>query len=274
MCLGLLEEDWNVAIILDACRYDTFKEVYRKYLPKGKLEKRVGATWTLEWLHKNFPKKHYPDIVYVSGHPGINSKNIAWGGFNATRKFFKVYDAWEKAWDRKIGTSDPYIISKIARSVTKKWKNRKRVIVHFMQPHTPYRKSPLANISTIHKVSKRIFLKNMERLFDEMVGTLNNNIISCFYSNLRNAIAKFRANFLKKRGIVEDFYLKKYTIDEIKKMYKDSLEWALKSVSSLISGDNFIITSDHGEAFGERNEFFHPPLTNNPSVRNVPFLRV
>ena len=94
MCLGLMEEEWDVAIILDACRYDTFKEVYRKYLPKGKLEKRIGANETLDWLKKNF--NDYHDVVYISGHPGINSFGIPWGGFNARDKFHKVIDVWFK----------------------------------------------------------------------------------------------------------------------------------------------------------------------------------
>lgn len=44
----LLKKDWDVCIILDACRYDVFKEIQNDYL-EGKLEKRWSpGSMTLE----------------------------------------------------------------------------------------------------------------------------------------------------------------------------------------------------------------------------------
>ena len=83
MCLSLMTEHWDIAVILDACRYDAFKDVYRRYLPPGRLEKRLGASDTFDWLHSVFNGNGSYDIIYVSAHPGINGKGVAWGpGFN------------------------------------------------------------------------------------------------------------------------------------------------------------------------------------------------
>ena len=63
--IDILKDNWKVLIILDACRYDSFKKYYKKFL-KGQLKKNIScATWTLEWLEKTFTKK-YNDIIYVS----------------------------------------------------------------------------------------------------------------------------------------------------------------------------------------------------------------
>ena len=43
--INLVEESWNYLIILDACRYDFFKKVYKKYLEcevkKGNLSSKT-----------------------------------------------------------------------------------------------------------------------------------------------------------------------------------------------------------------------------------------
>jgi len=71
MCLSLMKEKWDVAIILDACRYDTFLKFHELIGQPTELESRIGATYTLEWLRQVFGKKKWK-VVYVSGHPGIN----------------------------------------------------------------------------------------------------------------------------------------------------------------------------------------------------------
>ena len=71
--MNIMDEDWDVIIILDACRYDYFKKTYPKFL-KGKLKKVQSiASNTPGWLKKTF-KDIYKNIVYVSANPHINSK--------------------------------------------------------------------------------------------------------------------------------------------------------------------------------------------------------
>ena len=65
----ILDEEWDNLIILDACRYDTFKD--NNFL-QGKLEYRIskGST-TREFLTKNFIENNdetYNDIIYISDY--------------------------------------------------------------------------------------------------------------------------------------------------------------------------------------------------------------
>lgn len=69
-----LGSDWDYCIVLDACRYDVFSDVYGEYLD-GALEKRwsTGSS-TPEWAYRTFTGDH--DIAYFSGNPFINSLGI------------------------------------------------------------------------------------------------------------------------------------------------------------------------------------------------------
>jgi len=62
-------KSWKYLIILDACRYDYFKRLYKRYLG-GWLKKVISpASETREWLMKIFRGKIYLDIVYISANP-------------------------------------------------------------------------------------------------------------------------------------------------------------------------------------------------------------
>ena len=69
--------DWDVLIILDACRYDIFHEVYKETLGNlGSLKKVISpATHTMQWLNETFNEKKFDDVIYIAGNPFINSGN-------------------------------------------------------------------------------------------------------------------------------------------------------------------------------------------------------
>ena len=266
-----MDEYWDIAIILDACRYDAFKDLYRRYLPQGKLEARLGASDTFDWLHSVFNGNQTHDIVYVSAHPGINGKGVAWGHFNAKEKFYKVYDAWIDGWDWRIGSSLPDEVARIASEAISEHPDRK-IIIHFIQPHFPYRKAPCPSTYSDLRCAKK----------NPKLGILLERF-------LRNLMCSFDANFSRLRitywrlkkilnlGFLEDLneiYWRKYAIKDLRYFYRDNLKWVLESVREIVKEFNdakIIITSDHGEAFGENGEFFHLYRTKNPVVRLVPF---
>ncbi|NIO37860.1 hypothetical protein GTO27_09180 [Candidatus Bathyarchaeota archaeon] len=271
MCLGLMKEQWDIAIVLDACRYDFFKQVYKEYLPSGKLEKRIGASDTFDWLQSVFNGSGTSDTIYVSAHPGINGKGVRWGAFNAKEKFYKVYDAWLSAWNWNVGSSIPDKVAKVAVKAICKHPHRK-TIIHFIQPHFPYRKAPCPSTYFDLKRAKRnpklgILL---ERLLRDLIDSLDINLsrFRIAYWKLKKVL---RLNFLED---LNEIYWRTYSIEDLKYFYRDNLKWVLESVAKIV--DRFedlriVITSDHGEAFGENGEFFHLYRTRNPIVRLVPF---
>ena len=58
--------------------------------------------------------------------------------------------------------------------------------------------------------------------------------------------------------------------------YEDNLRIVLKSISNLIDDldGKTVITSDHGEAFGEQGIWEHPLETHIPVLIEVPWLEV
>ena len=272
MCLNLINEQWDIAIILDACRYDVFKEVYEKYLPVGKLEKRFGASDTLDWLRTVFNGDRMNDFVYVSAHPGINSKGVEWVDFNAIERFHKVYDAWLSAWSWKIGTSLPMEVAEVASRAIYEHQDRKKII-HFMQPHFPYRKAPCPSTTYSDLKGTR---KNQkigliaERIIRNLILSLQLNVSSSrtTYWQIKKTL---RLDFLED---LNELYWREYSVSDLRNFYRDNLEWVLEPVGRIaeeFSDSRIVITSDHGEAFGENREFFHVYKTRNPVVRCVPF---
>lgn len=263
-----MKEEWDIAVVLDACRYDSFQKIYKHYLPLGRLEKRFGASDTINWLISVFSEKTWCDnLIYVSAHPGINSRGIPWVYFNANGKFFKVYDAWISGWDPEIGTTLPNEVVKIAAQARKEFPNKK-MLIHFVQPHFPYRKAPRPSIqySDLKGVkcnSKLDFL--LQKLFRDL--GINSSRFRTLYWTAR----KF---FNLKCEDLNEFYWRKYAVEELRIFYRDNLEWVLKYVKKIVEDFNYtriVVTSDHGEALGEHGEFFHLYKTKNPVVRLVPF---
>ena len=273
MCLSLMKEQWDIAIILDACRYDVFKEVYEKYLPVGRLEKRFGASDTLDWLRSVFNGNVMNDVVYVSAHPGINSKGVEWVDFNATKRFHKVYDAWLSAWSWSIGTSLPAEVAEVAIRAINEYPDRKKII-HFMQPHFPYRKAPCPSTYSDLKGTRKNQKMGLiaERLIRNLILSLRLNVSGSrtTYWQIKKIL---RLDFLED---LNELYWREYAVSDLKSFYRDNLEWVLEPVGRIaeeFSDSRIVITSDHGEAFGENGEFFHAYKTRNPVVRCVPFWR-
>lgn len=271
MCIDLLNEKWDVAIILDACRFDVFKKTYKKYF-KGILKKKIGGSHTFEWLIRNFShNKNYKDIIYISGNPLINSKTYIPSVRIFPKKiFYRVIDGWKYCWNEKINTTDPFKLVMFSLKIIKK-KPKKKYIIHFIQPHLPFRKMPLKTL--LKKVE-------MERETQLLVSRNLLNYILIKYHSLGVLYSLIARRIKSKKSLCVEFY-KTIGIEKAKKFYEDNLHWVLKNVRILVKKINLyfpkkkvIITSDHGEAFGERNEYSHEFITNNPVIRIVPYLEV
>lgn len=262
--LQLAEKEWDVAIILDACRYDSFKKYYKDYLENGELEKEIGGHCTTHWL-KNVFEESYPNITYVSGNPWVNSMT-PWNGFDPSEKFGKIIDVWEDGWDEDKETIPPEEVTKAGLKTSKNLEE-KRLIIHYLQPHYPY--LPL-NIpkkvkmhfngingnenSTLHKFSN--FLgERLERIFGRET-----------YWNIREALNRKSAH-------IEEYLWRNNSEGELKELYEKNLVKVLKEVKTLTDQleGKIVVTSDHGEAFGENGEFFHPYGTENKAVRDIPY---
>lgn len=121
---SVIDEDWDFLIIMDACRYDTFREV--NWL-EGRLEKRYSAGGnSFEFMQQNFKNRQFHDTVYISTNP--HSAKLENGSFHSH----------ELLGNRNSGIPiPPSKVTEAAIQAANKYPN-KRLIIHFMEPHYPY----------------------------------------------------------------------------------------------------------------------------------------
>lgn len=120
--------EWDVLVVLDACRPDYFRKV--NDIEGDFTELEVESCDTQTWLTMNFPG-WYP-YVYVSANPYCNSR-IRVGSFLGGEHFKKVVDVWKFGWDEELMTVPPQRVTLSALPYVR----RDRVIVHYIQPHFP-----------------------------------------------------------------------------------------------------------------------------------------
>lgn len=130
--VDIFDTDWDNMIILDACRYDTFKKLSNL---DGTLERcQSKASMTHEWLEANFAGERRYDLVYICANGNFfNFKD----SLNA--EVFKYIPLWEEKY-RSRGPEDvtpPEVVTEQAIDAAAEYPN-KRLLIHYIQPHHPF----------------------------------------------------------------------------------------------------------------------------------------
>lgn len=128
--ISVMDEDWDNLIILDACRYDVFKQV--NTLP-GRLERRnsMGSvTW--EFLRENFEGREFYDTVYVAGNAVVGDTSDA---LNVN----ELVGVWNGQDSPDNHPEIVYPEELVERTLECHHANpNKRLVAHFLQPHEPF----------------------------------------------------------------------------------------------------------------------------------------
>lgn len=134
----IYEKEWDVLIILDACRVDLLRSVSDEYSFLDNPDTIVSLGSMSEgWLESNFTDAYESELrntAYVTGNPYSDSAlaDVELGFLDAV---------WKYAWDNDIGTIRPRPITDRAISVARD-RDPDRMIVHYMQPHYPFIEDP------------------------------------------------------------------------------------------------------------------------------------
>lgn len=264
--------EWDNLIILDACRYDYFAEVYGNYLG-GRLEKIISpATCTSDWLKEvfKFGNKDFGKTVYISANPYINSKGIKLvDEFDGTDHFERVIDVWDWGWNAQMKTVPPRRISKATRLARAKFPS-KRLIAHFIQPHQPYYLLDFAGQGFSKSVAR---VKERKKLTGKAKGIIRRLAIKFLgkekISKIENLLNPKSPNDVEKVA-------RKYGEKKLRTAYKENLKLVLKEVSELTARlpGKSVITSDHGELLGEEGLYGHTCSYDISLLRMVPWLEV
>jgi hypothetical protein len=234
----LMKRVWDNLIILDACRFDVFKQQCE--IP-GKLQKIVSAgSNTFSWLRNNFYGKILKDVVYVSSNPFISKYCLMHSCANYEPfgyvPFFKIVDVWDEGWSRRLDTVHPTEVNEFTLKTLREYPE-KRLIIHYLQPHHPF--------------IGEVRVQGAEGFGDH------------------------RAH---RKGVKDEWWLWKMGIVPIKilwRAYVSNLKLVLRYVERLLphlNGKTYV-TSDHGNVFGRYGFYAHPNVAL-PELIEVPWLEV
>lgn len=149
--------------------------------------------------------------------------------------FHGVEHLWEDHWDEELHTVHPKSVTEQALAAQSEYPN-KRLIIHYLQPHYPF----------IGQAGRQFHDREGYTMLDE--------------SN--NVWMRLRRGELSKQHIWE--------------LYRENLEVTLPHVERLVEGlrGRTVVTSDHGNAFGEMDVYGHPSKTYIEPLQRVPWLVV
>lgn len=213
--VSVYEEDWDNLIILDACRYDIFKE---EYSGVGELQLKYSkAPQSAPFFKKNFNNKLCHDLVSVTTNP--HHKNQL-----KNNQFHSVYHLWKTHWDEDLKTVHPESVRDVTHQANESHP-QKRLMVHFMQPHAPFI-GPWAQ----KNIGIGVGIEHARQ------GALQGS------HNLHTT----NPYSLAAEGKVKN--------SELERGYRENLNVTLEYVRDLILklDGKTVVTADHGELLGER----------------------
>jgi hypothetical protein len=224
----VIDEKWDNLVILDACRYDAFREMNTI---EGVLEARISRGSTSEeFLRENFvrhpTRTRFDDVVYVAANPLVSSflKN----------RVGEIYPVWDYGWDDALNTVPPENVVNAAMDAMRKHPD-KRTIIHFMQPHFP---------ALTGKFSGETGFSGLRRVVKMDLDPVK---VSQDQGEL---------------DVLVEALLKKGNLNrtQVWSAYRENLKIVLSYAAKLVENltGRTVITSDHGETFGERPSISYP----------------
>jgi arylsulfatase A-like enzyme len=245
--MNVYEREWDMLIVLDACRVDALQAVASEYPfvnSVGSIQS-VGSS-SHEWMAHTFTSEYREEIhrtAYTSPN-GFSElcflddeypprRTVPFGSFNwdvVDAADFALLDInWQRGQNPEFGIVPPRFMTDRAVHIGRET-TFDRLVVHYYQPHVPY----LARAVTE----------------DRPTTPLESDP----WAQLRQGGA---------------------TREEAWELYLDNLRFVLDDVALLLANlnaDQVVITADHGDAMGEFGAYGHPEGLPHPETRRVPWV--
>lgn len=226
---SIKDMEWDNLLILDACRHDIYEEVF------GDCDYRISVGGaSKEFIRKTFSdQEEFQDTVYITANPHFYpSKFRELTGSEPKEIFHAVYNVYDTDWDDETGTVLPEPVVRDAISASNLFEE-KRLIVHFMQPHTPFLDSDIDG-------SALDWNDDLEKSGEEIYSLA-------------------RMNKIDDRKVKKDFRRNLEILEEHIEELRDNLD------------GKTVVTADHGELLGENGMYGHFPGCRAEKLRKVPF---
>lgn len=117
----LLDRDWDVLVVLDACRLDTLRKVAN--WPVEQVSS--PASCTPDWLESIVSNNVFSDSTVLTANPQYEKFE-----FDGVVDHF-----WKTHWQDRVGTVLP---EPVLREATDRLADESPVVAHLQQPHWPY----------------------------------------------------------------------------------------------------------------------------------------
>jgi hypothetical protein len=244
---NIYERDWDLLLVLDACRVDALREV----APEYEFIETVDSIWSVgsashEWICKTFTNEHreaisetalitsnpfFPQVLDDRTFPPKDyAIPLMWPDWDVvdSNAFAKYLHVHRHDYDEYFPEAPPQVMSDYAINAAREG-SFERMVVHYLQPHTPY-------IAEAYE---------QERALTDVEA------------DPWTALAEGTA-----------------TVDEVEALYLANLRFVLDSVETLLANvdaPDVVITADHGELFGELGLFGHPEGVAHPALKKVPW---
>lgn len=237
--IEVFDKDWDTLIVLDACRYDMFKQINRI---DGKLTAvESKGSMTSEWLRANIDGRNLLDTVYVTANPQLERNRKNWDV-----EFHDIINVWlNEGWDEETGTVLADTMNQVAIEANQQFPN-KRLVIHYMQPHYPF-------VTTDTDFDKG-HLSSIEGVGDTVSGE-----------------HVWNQKFIGQLDVSQDKLWEMYTAN------LEYVLTHIERLLTEIQGKT-VITSDHGNYVGDRaspipiQEYGHPRGLYDDVVTCVPWL--
>lgn len=237
---SMWDRQWDVLIILDACRYDLFCEVAPEYefLPDDPDWVYSPASQSREWMERHFRENHRHETERTALMSGNVFTREDWV---EPDHFAHLDEIWKHSWDDDLGTIPPRPVTDASVDF---WRNHRdaadadRMIAWYLQPHNPF-------VET------------------EWSEGWDRDIIGRADEHSKSVWQKLRDGDLD--------------ASEVWEAYRDNLRYVLDDVALLVENldaDRVAITADHGNGFGEFGIYGHPPYVPHPALKRVPWVEV
>lgn len=238
----VINADWDNLIILDACRYDalTGQEILKGDL--SSIISKGGNSW--EFVKKTFDGRELFDTIYITSN--IHFEKLD------KKPFYHI----ERLLGEENRESPEKLVEKTIE-MNKKYPD-KRLITHFIVPHTPY----------LNKKAKKLRGEITDKYgvrFRPDISEYDPDPEDWELYNLKNA---------REEGYISD--------TELREVYYADVKIGLQHAADLVESINgkSVITSDHGEMLGDRlpplyiKEYGHIGNVYCDELRYVPWLEV
>lgn len=224
--------EWDLYVILDACRPDLMGEVADEYDFIGEVQSVYSNSSTSKvWMERNLrDTPATDDLAYVSGNPFTGKIPLR------EREFCVLDEVWRYAWDEDIGTIHPRPLTE--RVVTHAREGMcDRLMVHYMQPHFPFIPHPdiAGRIVPEDMTNQRTETKLWQLMEKDDIDHSREKVWEAYRDNLR------------------------VVLDEVGVLLDN------------VDAERVVISADHGNAFGEWTKYGHGDMPL-PCVKRVPLV--